>query len=61
MLLGNSTGRFVRCVVATNLPSGKNGTSAKYNKTRSAGTDVTGLVRADPEDRHTALSTVPGT
>lgn len=61
MLLENGTGRFVQCMVATNLPFGKNATSAKCNKTRSACTDVTGLVRAEPDDIHTALSTVPGT
>ena len=61
MLLGNGTSRFVRCMVATNLPFGKKATSAKYNKTRPACTDVTGLVRAEPDDMHTALSTAPGT
>ena len=57
----NGTGRFARCRVATNLPFVKNATSAKRNKTRSACTDVTGLVRAEPDDICTALSTVPGT
>ena len=48
-------------MVATNLPFGIKATSAKQNKTRSACTDVTGLVRAEPDDVHTALSTAPGT
>ena len=39
----------------------KKATSAKYNKTRPACTDVTGLVRVEPDDMHTALSTAPGT
>ena len=43
------------------FPNGKKATSAKQNKTRSVCTDVTGLVRAEPDDMHTALSTAPGT